>query len=73
MVCTQTETDLLFRDASQMELSIPVQATLQMEGIIEMYDLLEFDDYQWKTVVINLKNLASTINVTGHKAPPVPI
>ena len=73
MVCTQTETDLFFRDASQMELSIPVQATLQMEGIIEMYDLLEFDDYQWKTVVINLKNLASTISVTGHKASPVPI
>ena len=56
MVWTQIETDFFFLDATQMGLSIPVKASLQLEGIIEVYDLLEFDDDQWKTVVRNLKN-----------------
>ena len=63
MVWTQTETDLFFQDATQMRLSIPFQAALQLEVIIEVDDLLEFDGDQWKTVVISLKNLASTMSV----------
>ena len=73
MVWTQTETDLFFQDATQMRLSIPFQAALQLEGIIQVYDLLDFDDDQWKTVVSNLKNPASTMIVALPKAPPVPI
>ena len=56
MVGTQIETDFFFLDSTQIGLSIPFQAALQLEGIIEVYDLLEFDDDQWKTVVRNLKN-----------------
>ena len=44
MVWTKIETDSFFRYATKMELSIPVQAALQLEGIIEVDDLLEFDD-----------------------------
>ena len=73
MVWTQIETDFFFLDATQMGLSIPVQAALQLEGIIEVDDLLEFDDDQWKTVVINLNNTASTMSSTQPKSPPVPI
>ena len=73
MVWTQIETDFFFLDATQMILSIPVQAALQMEGIIEADDLLEFDNDQWKTVVSNLKNPASTMSVGRTKYPPVPI
>ena len=73
MVWTKIETDFFFLDANQMGLSIPVQAALQMEVIIEVDDLLEFDDEQWKTVVSNLKNLASTMSVARPKSPPVPI
>ena len=40
MEWTQIKTDFLFLDATQMGLSIPVQAALQLEGIIEVYDLL---------------------------------
>ena len=40
---------------------------------IEVDDLLEFDDYQWKTVVSNLKNPESTMSVSRPKSPPVPI
>ena len=58
---------------SQMGLSISVQDSLQLEVIIEVDDLLEFDDEQWKTVVSNLKNLASTMSVSRPKSPPVPI
>ena len=63
MVWTQIETDLILRDATQMGLPIPVQAALQMEGIIEVDEFLEFYDDQWKTVVSNLKNPASTMSV----------
>ena len=56
-----------------MGLPIPVQAALQLEGIIEVDDLLEFDDDQWKTVVSNLKNPASIMSVARPKYPPVPI
>ena len=56
-----------------MGLSIPVQDALQMEVIIGVDDLLEFDDDQWKTVVSNLNNPASTMSVARPKAPPVPI
>ena len=44
-----------------------------MEGIIEVGDLLDFDDDQWKTVLSNLMNLASTMSVAQPKSPPVPI
>ena len=40
MVWTKIETDFFFLDANQMGLSIPVQAALQLEGIIEMDDLV---------------------------------
>ena len=73
MVWTQLETDLFSLDATQMGLSIPVQAALQLEVIIEIDDLLEFDDDQWKTVVRNIKNMASTMSVDRPKSPPVPI
>ena len=73
MVWTQIETHLFFRYATQMKLSIPVQSALHLEGIIEVDNLLEFDDDQWKTVVSNLKNPASTMIVARPKAPPVPI
>ena len=73
MVWTQTETKLFFLYAPQMGLSIPVQDSLQLEEIIEVDDLLEFDDNQWKTVVSNLKNPASTMSVARPKSPPVPI
>ena len=73
MVWTQIESDFFFRYATQMGLSVPVQAALHMEGIIELDDLLEFDDDQWKTVVSNLKNLASTMSVAQPNSPPVPI
>ena len=56
-----------------MGLSIPGQVYLQLEGIIEVDDLLEFYDDQWKTVVSNLKNPESTMSVTRPKSPPVPI
>ena len=71
MVWTQIENGIFFRDATQMELSISIQAALQLEGIIDMDDLLEFDDKQWKTVVSNLKNTARTMSVYRPKAPPV--
>ena len=71
MVWTQIENGIFFRDATQMELSISIQAALQLEGIIDMDDLLEFDDKQWKTVVSNLKNTARTMSVYQPKAPPV--
>ena len=73
MVWTQTETYFFFPDATQMGLSIPVQASLQLEWIIEVDDLLEFDDDQWKTVFGNLKNPASTMIVARPNSPPVPI
>ena len=56
-----------------MGLSIPVQDALQMEVIIEVDDLLEFDDNQCKTVVRNFKNPPSTISVARPKSPPAPI
>ena len=71
MVWNQIKTYFLFLDATQMGLPIAVQAVLQLEGIIEVDDLLEFDDEQWKTVVSNLKNLASTTSASQPKSPPV--
>ena len=56
-----------------MGLSIPVQAVLKMEGIIEVDDLLKFDDEKWKTVVSNLKNPGRTMSIARPKDPPVPI
>ena len=56
MVWTQIETDFFFLNATQMGLSITVQADLQLELFIEVDDLLEFDDDQWKTVISKLKN-----------------
>ena len=56
-----------------MGLSIPVQDALQMEVIIGVDDLLEFDDDQWKTVVSNLNNPASTMSVALPNSPPVSI
>ena len=44
MVWTQIETDFFFLYSNQMRLSIPVQSDLQLEGIIEVDDLLYFDD-----------------------------
>ena len=44
MVWTQIETNFFFRDATQIWLSITVQAAVQMEVIIEVDDLLEFYD-----------------------------
>ena len=73
MVWTQIETDFFFLDATQTVLSIPVQAALQLKGIIEVDEFLEFDDEQWKTVVSNLKNPASTMSVARNKSPPVTI
>ena len=73
MVWTQLETDFFSLDATQMGLSIPVQAALQLEGIFEVDDLLDFDNKQWKTVVSNLKNPASAMSVGQPKSPPVPI
>ena len=70
---THIETDSFFLDATQMGLSIPVQAALQMEGIIEVDNLLDFDDEQWKTIVSNVKNQAITMSVAQPKSPPVPI
>ena len=73
MVWNQIETDFFFPDATQMGLSIPVQAALHLEGIIEVDDLLEFDDEQWKTVISNLKNPASTMSVAQPNSPRIPI
>ena len=73
MAWTQIETDFLFLDATQMGLSIPVQSALQLEGIIEVDDLLDFDDEQCKTVVSKLKNPSSTMSVARPKYPPVSI
>ena len=73
MVWTQIESNFFFLDATQIGLSIPVQAYLQLKVIIEVDDLLEFDDDQWKTVVSNLKNPESTMGVAWPKSPPVPI
>ena len=73
MVWTQIEINFFFLDATQIGLSIPVQAYLQLKVIIEVDDLLEFDYDQWKTVFSNLKNPASTISVARPKSPPVPI
>ena len=69
MVWTQIETYFFFLDATQMGLSIPVQSALQLEGIIGVDELFEFDDEQWKTVVSNLKNPASTMSVARPKSP----
>ena len=73
MVWNQIETYFFFLNATQMGLSIPVQDALQLEGIIELNDLLEFDDDQCKPVVSNLKNLSSTMSVARPKSSPVPI
>ena len=73
MVWNQTEIYFFFLDATQMGLSIPVQAAIQLKGIIEVDDLLEFNDEQWKTVISNLKNPASTMSIARPKSPPVPI
>ena len=73
MVWNQTETDFFLLDATQMGLSILVQAAIQLEEIIEVDDLLEFDDEQWKTVVIKLKNSARTTSVARPKSPPIPL
>ena len=73
MVWTKKDTDFFFLYATQMGLSIPVQAALQLEGIIEVDDLSEFDDDQWKTVVRNFKNPGSTMSVARPKSLPVPI
>ena len=73
MVWNQIETDFFFRYATQMGLSTPVQAALQLEVIIEADDLFEFDDNRWKTVVSNLKNPESTVSVARPNSPPVPI
>ena len=73
MVWNQIETDFFFRYATQMGLSTPVQAALQLEGIIEADDLFDFDDDQWKMVVSNLKNPESTVSVARPNSPPVPI
>ena len=70
MVWTQIETNFVFLDATQTRLSIPFQAAFQMEEIIEVDDLLEFDDEQWKMVVSNLKNPASTMSIARPKSPP---
>ena len=40
MVWTQIETDFFLLYATQMGLSIPVQVALQMEGIIDVDELL---------------------------------
>ena len=71
MVWDQTETDLFFRYATQMGLSIPVQAAIHLEGMIEVDDLLESDDNQRYTVFRNLKNTEITMNVAQPKDPPV--
>ena len=73
MVWNQIETDFFFLDDTQMGLPIPVQAALKLEWMIEVDDLLEFDDEQWKAVVSNLENTESTMSVARHKSPPVPI
>ena len=73
MVWTHIETDFFFLDATQMVLSILVKAAIYLEGIIEVYDLLDFDYEQRKTVISNLKNTASTTSFARPKYPPVPI
>ena len=73
MEWTQIETDFFSLDATQMGLSIIFQADLQLKWIIDVDDLLEFDDDQWKTVVINLRNQKSTMSIARPKSPPVPI
>ena len=69
----QIETNFFFLDATQMGLSIPVQSDIQLEGIIEGDELLEFDDEQRETVVRNLKDPEITMSVSRPKSPPVPI
>ena len=71
MVWTLIETDFLFLDDTQMGLSIPVQAALQLKGNIDVDDLLYFDDDKWKMVSRNLKNWASTMSFAQPKTPPV--
>ena len=44
-----------------------------MEVIVEVDDLLQFGDEQWKTVVSNLKNPERTMSVARLKSPHVPI
>ena len=73
MVWTQIETDLFFLDSTQMGLLIPVQSAIQLERIIEVDDLLEFDDDQWKMVVSNIKNPESTMSVAWPKSAPASI
>ena len=68
MVWTQIETDFFFRYATQMGLSIPVQDAIQIEVIIEVDDLLDFDDDQWKMFVSNLKNPTSIMGVARPNA-----
>ena len=73
MVWNHIETNFFFLDATKMWLSIPFQDALQLEEIIEVDELLEFDDEKWNTVVRNLKNPAITISVARPKSPPAPI
>ena len=56
-----------------MGLSIPGQADIQLEGVIQVDDLLEFDDDQCKNVARNLKIPASMMSVTRPKSPPAPV
>ena len=42
MVWTQIETYFFFLDATQMGLSIPVQAAIQLKRVIEVDNLLDF-------------------------------
>ena len=73
MAWNQIETNLFFRDSTQMGLSIPVQTTLHLEGIIGVDYLLEFDEDQRKTVVSNLSNPEIPMSAVRPKAPPFPI
>ena len=73
MVWTQIETDPFFLYATQIGLSIPIQAALQLEGMVEVDDLLEFDYEQRKKVIRKLKTPAITMSVARTKSPPVPI
>ena len=68
MVLNQTETDFFFLDATQTGFSIPVKAALQMEVIIEVDDLLEFDDDQCKTVVRKLQQVIHFNNTFQMKS-----
>ena len=55
MVFTAAQITTFYEDAAQMAVPAATRAQLQMEGLVSVSDLLEFDKDSFKEVVDNLR------------------